>query len=582
MMFGRFILIVIPAFFYFPCYGQVVTQCPQNIGFETGLFTNWQTYAGEISDTRPEAAPVVRPAVISLRQSAPLADQHLLIPRSDEKDYYGEFSLNAPNGSGYVVKLGNDYPGRGAESISYTIDVPSDVESYSIIFSYAVVFENPPHMYDEQPKFTARVFDLASNTSTDCGSFEFVAQGGLPGFQVSPYPGRHPVNNNNNNNNPDNPVQTPPPVLFRTWSPVLVNLSDYRGRSIRLEFTTNDCSRGGHFGYAYIDFNENCSIPLTGNVTCPETEEITLKTLPGFYGYKWYDAATSQVLGSTDSLVLRPVPPAGTRIAVELVPYPGLGCTQTLYTEINNMEMNISDPLPDCISVDLTDISLKVGNSSDITYSYWQNAEADEPIPDPRHVNVSGTYFIRGLSSSGCTLIRPVRVTIIPVPPVILNGILQATYPGTVDITRTFDHDPDMEYTYWRNREATIPLPDPGRVGRKAIYYIRSETPDGCIGITPVPVDILIPDIVVPNTFTPNGDGTNDVFTILLNSNVLVKYLRIFNRWGNVVFQTTDINNYWDGFKSSSQVPVGVYYWILEGVLDSKRYLRSGYITLLR
>jgi gliding motility-associated-like protein len=574
-MFKRFLILICLCLAGETGYGQVVTECPQNIGFESGKFTNWECLVGEISETRSNIAPRgVRPAVVTLRNSSPVFDQHNIIESSSAKDYYGQFSLNAPNGSKHVVQLGNDISGRGAERISYTISVPANVDSYSIIFNYAVVFENPPHDYDEQPKFTARVIDVSNNTLTDCGSFEFVSQGGLPGFKTSSFSSRNPTNNAGNNANAS--------VLFKPWSPVLLNLSAYLGRTIRLEFTTNDCSRGGHFGYAYIDFDENCSIPITGNISCPGIEKITLKTLPGFFRYKWYNAETSELLGTADSVIISPVPPVGTRIAIELIPYPGLGCTQTLYTVIGGMSMNILDPPPDCESVDITDISLKVGNSSDLTYSYWTDSIGTSKLEDPKNVYITGTYYIMGRSSSGCTLVRPVRVTISLVPPLIIRKAIQTVYPGTVDITNTFYQYEDVSYSYWLNNTATIPIPDPTKIGKKAIYYIKSVTSAGCISVTPVPVDILIPDIVIPNTFSPNSDGVNDVLTILINSTVLIKYFKIFNRWGDVVYITADINNYWSGFKQSSEVPVGVYYWVIEGILDSKRYLRSGYVTLVR
>lgn len=559
-------------------YGQVVTQCPQNIGFENGTLANWECAIGNISQTGNMAPNAVRPAFLTLTASSPIPNQHTIIPRGG-KDYYGEFSTDAPNGSDYVVMLGNDFNGRGAERISYTINVPGNVDNYSIIFNYAVVFESPAHSFDEQPKFTARVFDVANNTSTDCGSFEFVASGGLPGFITSPYAGRNPTGGGGGGGGG---AAGPVPVLYKKWSPVLVNLDAYIGRTIRLEFTTNDCSLGGHFGYAYIDFDENCSIPVTGNITCPGIQSITLKTLPGFFGYRWYNASTDELLGTGDSVIVSPVPPIGTRIGIELIPYPGLGCRQTLYTTIGGMYMNIIDPPPDCISVDLTDISLKTGNSSDLKYTYWRDSLATRSLEDPRNVNVTGTYYIKGRSSSGCFLVRPVRVIIIPVPPVVFTRVLQAVWPATVDITTAFERSEGVTYSYWLNSTATLPLVDPTRVGRKGTYFIKSVTEGDCVSVTPVNVDIIIPDYVIPNLFTPNGDGVNDQLTVLINSAVQVKHFKIFNRWGDVVYVTTDINNYWSGFRDTAEVPVGVYYWVIDGILEDKKYLRSGYVTLVR
>jgi len=403
-------------------YGQVVTECPQNIGFESGNFQNWVCSTGEISGTGQMFPNAVRPAEILLTSSGPPSpNRHRLIKRGGGfVDGYGKFSLDAPNGSNYIVKLGNEDTGRGAESISYTIDVPANVETYSVIFNYAVVIENPPHDFDEQPKFTAKILDVASNTSTSCGSFEFIAPGSggtLPGFEVSETRGSRGD-----------------PVFYRPWSPVLVNLTEYRGRTIRLEFTTNDCSRGGHFGYAYIDFNENCSIPITGNVTCQQATSITLKTLPGFFSYNWYNVTTGTLLGSADSVVLSPLPPVGTVIGVELVPYSGLGCTQTLYTVINDMSLSINDPPPDCNSVDITTTSVTVGNSSDLTYTYWRNSNATLLISNPKQITASGTYYIKARSSSGCTLVREVHVTITPPPELIITQPEPIPYPGKVGL----------------------------------------------------------------------------------------------------------------------------------------------------
>ncbi len=542
-------------------YSQVVTVCPPNIGFENGTLNGWETYIGGVvgrrfADTRPVGTVVVNPS--------PFGRQDI-IKRETLTDEYGHFSLNSPNGSEYVVRLGNSLNGAEAEMISYTLTVPKNVNSYSIIFNYAVVFEDRGHPSEQQPKFRARVVDVASNTASDCGSFEFVALSGLPGFFVS-----------------DIKKQPNADVLYKPWSPVFVNLDDYIGRTIRLEFTTNDCSEGGHFGYAYIDFNENCSIPVTGNIICPDVDEITLKIISGFFHYRWYNAETLQDLGDADTVLLSPVPRPGTRIAVELIPYPGLGCTQTIYTTISGIELSINDPPPDCFSVDLTAQSVHIGNSSDLTYTYWRNPQATLPILDPKAVTVGGTYYIMGRSSSGCVAVRPVVVVISPAPIIAVIDPEPVIYPAGIDITRSFPHEAGFSYSYWFNSDTTRRLPNPSSIVRDGTYYIKGISLSGCITIVPVTVDIIFADLVIPNTFTPNGDGTNDVLTILMDGKVNIKYFKVFNRWGDVVFTTIDIENFWDGLKDGQKVPTGVYYWLLEGVEDSAKYTRSGSVTVIR
>jgi gliding motility-associated-like protein len=67
------------------------------------------------------------------------------------------------------------------------------------------------------------------------------------------------------------------------------------------------------------------------------------------------------------------------------------------------------------------------------------------------------------------------------------------------------------------------------------------------------------PAIVIPNVFTPNSDGRNDLFVIRNLNLYSYRPLTISNRWGNVVYQSTQYNNDWDG----SNVPDGVYFGVV-------------------
>lgn len=91
--------------------------------------------------------------------------------------------------------------------------------------------------------------------------------------------------------------------------------------------------------------------------------------------------------------------------------------------------------------------------------------------------------------------------------------------------------------------------------------------------------------VFVPNTFTPNGDGTHDELVLEYGS-VSSTLLQIFDRWGNKVFETNSTSTHWNGgMKNNPDKPCegGTYYYILTG-LDSKedKYVRKGFVTLLR
>jgi len=121
-------------------------------------------------------------------------------------------------------------------------------------------------------------------------------------------------------------------------------------------------------------------------------------------------------------------------------------------------------------------------------------------------------------------------------------------------------------------------------------YTIQIRSDGGCITIDTLLVIMRVQtpaalnsDIFVPKAWSPNNDGHNDrLFPLTVNIAEL-KYFRIFNRWGQLVFETNRIGEGWNGiFKGQEQVS-DVYTWTLEAVgEDGKYYKRAGNSVLLR
>jgi len=89
-------------------------------------------------------------------------------------------------------------------------------------------------------------------------------------------------------------------------------------------------------------------------------------------------------------------------------------------------------------------------------------------------------------------------------------------------------------------------------------------------------------DIRVPNAFTPNGDGLNDIFTAISPGHPKAYNLMIFNRYGNMVFQSLSINNGWDGTQNGRPVDVGTYYYVIEIECGGQRNTLKGDLTVIR
>ena len=70
-------------------------------------------------------------------------------------------------------------------------------------------------------------------------------------------------------------------------------------------------------------------------------------------------------------------------------------------------------------------------------------------------------------------------------------------------------------------------------------------------------------EISIPNFFTPNGDGFNEMFEITGTSDIARFDLRIYNRWGQLVYQANKIDNYWKGDINGGTAASGIYYWTI-------------------
>jgi len=91
------------------------------------------------------------------------------------------------------------------------------------------------------------------------------------------------------------------------------------------------------------------------------------------------------------------------------------------------------------------------------------------------------------------------------------------------------------------------------------------------------------PDIYVPNAFTPNGDGRNDKFYPVPVGIKALNYFRVFNRWGQLVFSTNQLNEGWDGTLGGLKQGNGTFVWMAEAITkDNKIITKKGTVTLIR
>lgn len=101
---------------------------------------------------------------------------------------------------------------------------------------------------------------------------------------------------------------------------------------------------------------------------------------------------------------------------------------------------------------------------------------------------------------------------------------------------------------------------------------------EGCVDTFTVQVVVIELPVVVPNVFTPNGDGANDLLVFGFLDSYPGSKLYLYNRWGKLIYQNADYKNDWDGDNNSA----GVYYFILEVNYPEGVSKKSGTVTLLK
>lgn len=635
-------LFLLSGFLYLPDLLQA-QNCPPNIDFENGTFDGWTCYTGSVADVGGQN-------VISLSPSGPVYNRHTMYSaNSGLTDQYGHFSVNCPNGSGHSIRLGNDLGGAEAEGVSYDFTIPAGRNVYSLIYYYAVVFQDPNHLQFQQPRMEVEVSNITDGTTISCSSFTFIPYGSLlPGFFESPNPGGDGT-----------------PVWCKDWSAVTINLNGMAGKTIRLFFKTADCTFRKHFGYAYIDVNSECSDEFVGASFCPDDTAVNVIAPYGYQNYNWFNNNFTQTIGTGQTLSLKPPPSTGTSIAVQLTPYSGYGCLDTLYAKLLDTLTVHANAGPDTVYCGYAPVQLGAPPKLGLVYTWspangLSNTETSNPLASPD----STTDYILTVRNSGGGCLTRDTVTVksasldktmqligkasfcidsedsavLKVNPadsiqwykdgIAINTANQTRYRVyqsgsyyaviysklgcviTTDTQTVFIDKPKLGINY-PVQYAVINLPitlQARNIGVSALwspatdlnnpasfnpvfkgateqsYTIQLTAQSGCVTVdTQLVKTVKGVEVYVPTAFTPNGDGLNDILRPVLMGVKELHFFRIYNRWGQLLFQTNQNYSGWDGKVSGTPQPTEVVVWEAEVLgVDGRIYVRKGTTVLIR
>lgn len=190
----------------------------------------------------------------------------------------------------------------------------------------------------------------------------------------------------------------------------------------------------------------------------------------------------------------------------------------------------------------------------------------------------SNGYTIVGTSDKGCKDTLQLNIEVYP------NAVL--SMPDTINIYPETPYllEPHTNASYFEwfpnsgisSVNTSTPTFNPGVNTR---YFVKAVTDKGCMVEDSIDVLVRPTELAIPNAFNPNYES----FKIVRNGSAKLNAFRVYNRWGQLVFETQDIDTGWDGtFKGTSQ-PMGVYIYQVDASGPNGQNLKqSGNVTLVR
>lgn len=528
-----------------------------------------------------------------------------LIKKTFIKTYY-----LAPNTSGYVIAyqrccrnnaiVNIQKPGDNGSTYYCTIPPSPRVNNSAVFNNYPpqIICVNNPLYYDHS----------AFDPDGDSLSYEYCqALEGATGADIKPAPLPPPYDSVKYVNPPYSykvpltgfpAIQVNPVTGLITGTPnrlgrylVTVCVNEWRNGVIinttkrEFQFVVTNCSK-----VVVADIPQFSTDPNTYIVNCTDFDVFFVNKSTGGFAYRWDFGVTNR--NDDTSIAFQPTftyPDTGTFV-VRLVVNPASTCPDSIvrfvkvYPKFRADFTNTGKYCPgDSINfTDLTTAFIKP-----INFWKWSFGDGDSTFEqNPVHAyQRGGTYYVTLISQNikTCvdTAVKPVLIqtfkpfvgddTIIVKGESIqfnaLGGVKYAWVPPD-NLSATDIYNPVGYY------------PETGTF----TYYVDVESAFGCRGTDTVKVTVVnMAQFFVPNAFSPNGDGHNDVFRPIAVGYRGLNYFRVYNRFGEQVYHSTSLESGWNGDYKDKQADLGVYYWQIS---FTDRFGKEGFlkgdVTLVR
>lgn len=304
-------------------------------------------------------------------------------------------------------------------------------------------------------------------------------------------------------------------------------------------------------------------VSITGDASYCAGSLAVLNATPGFEVYTWNNGSTGESISA----------PAGTYfVTASIGPCSTFSLTFTVTVSPNPVPV-ITGPTVGCDGVPLV-----LGTTESYSTYAWSNDENTATTEV-----LTGTYSVTVTNQFGCTgTSAPYSVVVDENP--IADFSTDPASPQLPNTTVNFTDESDANggtITSW-NWDLGVPGSETNSQNTQWTYILPGEYPvtlvvttaNGCTDTVTAVYTIRPAEIIIPNVFSPNGDGINDTFAIE-NIEFFGNDVSVLNRWGQTLLETKNYRNTW----RAQDVPDGTYFYIVR--LDDGREF-TGHLTILR
>ena len=316
------------------------------------------------------------------------------------------------------------------------------------------------------------------------------------------------------------------------------------------------------------------------NLTCNNTIGILgAIAIPGMT-YHWVPS-----LGLTSATVAQPIANPTTSTVYTLTVTGSNGCTANDSVSVNVLPLETIELSSDSTICEGDELAITAtgGNSYEWSPSNGLNTvSGNVVICSPQQTT---TYTIHYQDINGCEGWAQKTIYVHDTPSIVITksndiGCFQKSSQLSAYGAKSFSWQPISGLN-------NVTVPNPIASPLSTTIYTVTASNLYCSAQSAIEVhvdDNLLPDIFIPNSFSPNYDDVNDCFQVVSSQPLKNFHCKIFNRWGQLIFETQDPNQCWNGnYRNSDKpAPMETYFYLVEIQTKCGKTIKKGDITLLR